>query len=130
MQRELKYLKFFESQDQALSEEALKSEIASAIQRAELIANDPKKLGSILGCIKIKPNLKEAALISTRALVFSILMGLGGYLTVQTGGFTYPFLSAIAGYGAGLDLEKLEKLNWEKIVGEVKSCENCLRNYL
>ena len=106
------------------------SEIASAAQKAEMIAADPAKLGSILKCIEGKPKLKEAALISTRALVFSILMGLGGYLTVQSGGLTYPFLSAIAGYGAGLDLEKLNELDWKEIDREVKACENCLRKHV
>jgi len=113
-----------------LNEEALNSEIMSAAQKAEMIASDPAKLGSIMKCIEGKPALKEAALLGTRSLVFSILMGLAGYLTVQSGGITYPFVSALAGYGAGLDLDKLNQLDWKEIDREVKSCENCLKKHL
>lgn len=106
------------------------SELASAASKAEAIAKDPKKMGSILKCIEGKPKLKELSAISLKALLYSLLMGAAGYAMVQTGGLAAGMLTAVSGYMSGTELERLKALDWEAIDREIKSCENCFKKHL
>lgn len=113
-----------------LNEEAQAEQVDQLILKADQIANDPVKMGGILKCIKGKPKLEEAFALGGRALVLSILMGIAGYLTVQSGGLAYPMVSAIAGYGAGKDLENLSKIDKAELDREIKSCKACLEKHI
>ena len=95
--------------------------------QAESIMTNPARSGSILKCIEGKPALKKLADISIKALFSSIVMGIAGYLVVQTGGLAAGAATALAGYVSGTELERLNSLDWTSIDKENKSCEACIK---